>query len=204
MRRFRKKLTPQHQAFVNKYVQSRYNPLGLYKKVYFCEDENIAFVLRVEDYRDYNEYIDDDIDEVLPNTWGCVNMAHQLLMPFEYERIYDFGHFLIGKGCDGYDLFNKKGQKLYEIGGVRRTPHMAYKLILNEDWDLFRISIRKISISKGLYSRFYVLDNGLAFVQKENGKVGLILFTKLKLPFEYYSIAIPQNGYTLGVIESCK
>ena len=193
MRKFRKKLIPSHQALVNKYLYSRYNPCGLYKRARFCKDENIVFVRKIVDY-----------DEDGFSLWGCVNMAHQLLMQFKYEWIFNYGHFLIGKGCNGYDLYNKKGKKLYEIGGVRRTPHKAYRLILDVYRDSFRIAIRKMSISKGLYSRFYVLDNGLAFVQNKKGKVGLILFTKLKLPFEYYSIAIPQNGYTLGVIESCK
>lgn len=201
MRKFKKKLIPKHQAFVNQYVQSRYNPIGIYRRAYFCEDEDIAFVLRV---KDYDDYIDGDEDESLPDTWGCVNMAHQLLVPFEYQRVYDFGRFLIGRKQNGYDLYNKKGQKLYEINGVRKTPHKAYKLIYEEDWNSFRISIRKMSISKGLYKRFYVLDNGLAFVQNEDEKVGLILFTKLKLPFDYYAIAVPQNGYTLGIMESDK
>lgn len=193
MRRLNKKLIPKHQAFIQMYVQTRYNPIGIYKRAYFCEDEDIAFVTRVEDYDEEYDILGD---------WGCVNMAHQLLVPFEYERIYDYGRYLIAKKPSGYDLYNKKGQKLYEIDGVRKTPHKAYKLLYEDDWESFRVSIRKMSISKGLYKRFYVLNNGLAYVQNENEKVGLILFTKLKLPFDYYAIAIPQNGYTLGIIES--
>ncbi len=193
MRRFKKKLIPSHQAFVNQYVQSRYNPIGIYKRAYFCEDEDIAFVTKVEDYDEECE---------LFGGWGCVNMAHQLLVPFEYERIYDYGHYLIARMQNGYDLYNKKGQKLYEIVGIRKTPHKAYKLIYEDNWESFRICIRKMSVSKGLFKRFYVLDNGLAYMQNEDEKVGLILFTKLKLRFDYYAIAIPQNGYTLGIIES--
>ena len=191
MRRFRKKITPLHQAFVNRYVRNRYNPLGLYKNAYFCEDEDIAFVITVEDYEKRHA-----------EAWGCVNMAHQLLVPFKYRRIFDFGRFLIGKNWKGIDMYNKKGQFLYKIGGLRKTPHKAYMLIYDEKKKLFRISIRKISISKSLYKSFYVIDNGLAFVQNPNDKVGLILFSKLKLPFEYYAIAVPQNGYTLGIIEA--
>lgn len=193
MRRFRKKLSPSHQAFVNRYVRNRYNPFGLYKIAYFCEDENIAFVFRGEDYEDGKGY-----------AWGCVNMAHQLLIPFEYEKIFNFGRFLIGRKWESLDLYNKKGQFLYNIGGVRKTQHRAYMLVYDEENELFRISIRKIAISKSLYKKFYVTANGLAFVQNPNEKVGLILFSKLKLPFEYYAVAVPQNGYTLGIIESSK
>ena len=194
MVRFRPKHIPSHQAFINKYLRSRYNPMGLYRRIYFCEDEDIAIVARVEDYDEEAEQSDN---------WGCVNMAHQLLVPFSYEKIIDYGHYLIGETWEGYDLYNKKGQLLYKLEEISRTPHKAYQL-LYEDYPSFRISIRKMSISKGLFSKFYVLENGLAFVQKEDEKVGVILFTKLKLPFEYYSIAIPQNGYTLGIIESDK
>ena len=190
MRKFRKKLIPKHQEFVNRYVQTRHNPIGLYKIAYFCEDEDIAFVIKVEDcYED---------------AWGCVNMAHQLLVPFEYQRVYDFGRFLIGKNWRGLDLYDKKGQLLYSIGGLKKTPHRAYMLIYDEDKEFFRISIRKIAISKSLYQKFHVIPSGLAFVQNPNEKVGLILFSKLKLPFDYYAIAIPQNGYTLGIIEASK
>ena len=156
MSRFRNKLTPQHQAFVNKYVQSRYNPLGLYKRAYFCEDENIAFVLRVEDYEDFNEYTDDD-DEMLPDTWGCVNMAHQLLVPFEYARIMNFGHFLICEDEDGdYYIYNKKGQQLFELWKLLKTPHKEYYLLydkeFNDDADdeieWFRLCICKRAISR--------------------------------------------------------
>lgn len=209
MSRFRNKLTPQHQAFVNKYVQSRYNPLGLYKRAYFCEDENIAFVLRVEDYEDFNEYTDDD-DEMLPDIWGCVNMAHQLLVPFEYARIMNFGHFLICEDEDGdYYIYNKKGQQLFELWKLLKTPHKEYYLLydkeFNDDADdeieWFRLCICKRAISKSLYQTFYVMENGLAYAKNKEGKVGVILFSKLKLPFEYYAIAIPQNGFTLGIIK---
>ena len=191
MKKNRRKRTLQHDSFFYTYVRSRRNPYGIYGKVYFCEDEDIAFVIKIEDY-----------DDGYMGAWGCVNMAHQLLVPFEYEKIYDFGRFLIGRNCLGFDLYNKKGQLLYKIGGLRKTPHKAYMLVYDEEKELFRISIRKMAISKALYKRFYVVENGLAFAQKPNEKVGLILFSKLKLPFEYYAIAVPQNGYTLGIIEA--
>lgn len=189
-KRFKKKLKSSHLTFINKYVCNRYNPNGLYKKAYFCKDENIAFVIKLEDYIDWNT-----------EAWGCVNMAHQLLVPFKYQRIFNFGKFLIGKKWNGIDLYNKKGQFQYKIGGLKKTPHKAYMLVYDEEKEYFRISIRKIAISKSLYKCFYVIENGLAFVQNLNNKVGLVLFSKLKLPFEYYAVAVPQNGYTLGIIE---
>ena len=59
-----------------------------------------------------------------------------------------------------------------------------------------------MAISHSFYEKFYVNKNGLAFLKKKNGKVGAILYSKLKLNFEYNAIAIPQNGYTLGIIET--
>lgn len=192
MRHYHKKLIPKHQNFVNQYVLTRYNPRGIYKTAYFCEDEDIAFVIRVEDY------------EEAPDSWGCVNMQHQLLVPFQYERIYDYGRFLIAMNWEGRFLYNKKGQMLYEIGKVFRTPHRAYRLIFNPENEVFRIAIRKMAISKEQYEIFYSMPNGLVFAKRKEGKVGAILFSKLKLPFEYYSIAVPQNGYTIGVLENGK
>ncbi len=190
MRHYHKKLIPKHQNFVNLYVFSRYNPRGIYKKAYFCEDEDIAFVIRVEDYEDN------------PDSWGCVNMQHQLLVPFQYERIFDYGRFLIAINCEGRFLYNKKGQMLYEIGRILKPHHRAYRLIFDSENENFRIAIRKMAISKEQYRIFYSMPNGLVFAKKKEGKVGAILFSKLKLPFEYYAIAVPQNGYTLGVIEN--
>ena len=191
MGKYRTKFIPSHQNFVSRFVCNKYNHYNLYKKAYFCEDEDIAFVIKMEDYENDNY-----------EAWGCVNMAHQLLVPFEYKRIFNFGRYLIGVNCEGIDLYNKKGQFLYKIGGLKKTPHKAYKLVYDEQMELFRIAVRKMAISKSLYKRFYVIDNGLAFVQNPNDKVGLILFSKLKLPFDYYAVAVPQNGYTLGIIEA--
>ena len=84
-RKFTKKLTPQHQEFINKYLHSKYNRSGLYKLIYFCEDEDIAIVIRYNDYYDTQD------------AWGCVNMSNQLLVPFEYRRIWDYGRFLIAR-----------------------------------------------------------------------------------------------------------
>ena len=192
MRHFHKKLIQKHKNFVNQYVRSRYNPIGIYKKAYFCEDEDIAFVIRVEDYED------------APDSWGCVNMQHELLVPFQYERIYDYGRFLIAINCEGRFLYNKKGQMLYKIGNVSKTQHRAYRLIFDSENEAFRIAIRKMIISKDEYEIFYSMPNGLVFAKRKDGKSGAILFSKLKLPFEYYSIAVPQNGYTLGVLEKRK
>ncbi len=190
MRRYHKKLTPKHQNFVNQYVLSRHNPLGIYKKAYFCEDEEIAIVIHIEDY------------EEQPSSWGCVNMQHQLLVPFQYERIFDYGRFLIAINNKGRFLYNKKGQMLYEIGNIIKTSHRAYNLIFDPQNELFRIVIRKMAISKEQYVFFHSMPNGLVFSKRKDGKVGAILFSKLKLPFKYYAIAVPQNGYTLGVIEN--
>lgn len=190
MRHYHKKLIPKHQNFVNQYVLSRYNPRGIYKRAYFCEDEDIAFVIRVEDYEDNSD------------GWGCVNMQHQLLVPFQYERIFDYGRFLIATNWEGRFLYNKKGQMLYEIGRILKTHHRAYRLIFDLDNENFRIAIRKMAISKEQYEIFYSMPNGLVFAKRKEGKVGAILFSKLKLPFDYYAIAVPQNGYTLGVIEN--
>ncbi len=200
MVRFKHKLTPLHKAFVQQYVFSKYNPNGLYKKVFFCpEDKMIAFAFRMEDYECGNK-----------DAWGCVNMYHQLLVPFQYMGIYNYGHFLIGIK-DGqhtpyeYDLYNKKGRFLYKIGGLKTTPHKAYNLVFNDEYkEQFRVSIRKMAISKNLYKQLYVMENGLAFLQNTSDKVGLILFSKMKLPFEYHALAIPQNGYILGIIETGK
>ena len=101
------------------------------------------------------------------------------------------------------DVYNKKGQLLYEISRVRKTDHKAYtKLYDYEEDQYFRIAIRKIVISKSLYRDFFVHENGLAFLEDLKGNVGAILFSKLKLPFEYQYIATPQNGYTLGIKKS--
>lgn len=189
MRRYHKKLIPKHQNFVNQYVLSRHNPRGIYKIAYFCEDEEIAFVIRVEDY------------EERPDSWGCVNMQHQLLVPFQYKRIFDYGRYLIAINWKGRFLYNKKGKMLYEIGKVLKTQHRAYRLLFDPENEYFRIAIRKMAISKEQYEIFHSMPNGLVFAKQKDGKVGAILFSKLKLPFEYYAIAVPQNGYTLGVIE---
>ena len=189
--KYTKKLTPKHQEFVNKYVCTRYDSRGLYGGVFFCEDEDIAIVRRIDDYNN-------------PEAWGCVNLAHQLLVPFEYRRIWDYGRFLIARNSEGTYVYNKKGQMLYEIDSVRKTSHKAYIKLFDADEPGFRLAIRKMAISKSLYQDFYVLDNGLFFLQNTNNKVGLVLFSKLKVPFEYEAIAVPQNGYTLAVKESSK
>jgi hypothetical protein len=186
-----KKLITKHQEFIEKYLCTRYGPRKLYGKVYFCEDEDIAFVRRIEDYNN-------------PDSWGCVNMAHQLLVPFEYKRVYDFGRFLVARR-ERYqmDVYNKKGRLLYEISKVRKTDHKAYTILYDYEENLyFRIAIRKIAISKSLYRDFFVHENGLAFLVDLKGNVGAILFSKLKLPFEYKYIATPQNGYTLAIKKS--
>lgn len=94
---------------------------------------------------------------------------------------------------------------LYEVDHVRKTNHKAYiKLFDAEEPYYFRLAIRKMAISKSLYQDFHVLDNGLAFLLNTDNKVGLVLFSKLKVPFEYKAIALPQNGYTLAIKESSK
>lgn len=192
--RKRKKLIAMHQEFVNKYLCSRYNP-GIYRRIYFCEDEDIAIVARVQDY---------DEETGQSSNWGCVNMAHQLLVPFEYDLIEDFGRFLIAYGSGGSCVYNKKGQKLYEIDGVYKTKHQAYTVLSDTESGWYRLVVRKMAISKSVYSDYYILDNGLVFLQTPDLDVGLILFSKLKLPFEYMAIAIPQNGYTLAIKESAE
>ena len=192
MKHYHKKPTPIHQNFVNQYVLTRYNPIGIYRRVYFCEDENIAFVIHVEDYKEN------------PDSWGCVTMQHQLLVPFQYKRIYDYGRFLIATNRKGRFLYNKKGKMLYEIGNLLKPDHQAYRLIFDPENESFRIAIRKMAISKDQYDIFFSMPNGLVYAKRKEGKIGAILFSKLKLPFEYYAIAVPQNGYTLGVIEKGK
>lgn len=185
-----KKLTQAHQVFVNLYLRSCHNPIGLYKRVFFCEDGDLAIVCRSD-----NEY----------DAWGCVNMANQLIVPFGYAKIINFGHFLLGitsEILDGQFLYDKKGKFICKVFGIINTHHKTYSLLIDECQSLFRLSIRKMSVSNGLYRRLHVLDNGLCFMQDQEWKVGLNLFSKLKLPFEYEAIAIPQNGYTLGIIES--
>ena len=222
MTRYKTKLTKEHYDFIAKYCCTKYNPRGLYKYVIFREDDNIAVVLQLADYEEFLNEEEDDNDDFFirhtrrrpkfPPKWGCVNMAHQLLVPFEYRMIYDFGHFLIAenkpshsKRYERYDVYNKKGQKLYVISDISETDHKAYRLLYDsEKHSLFRIAIRKMAISKNLYSDISVEDNGLAFLLDEKKKVGVILFSKLKLPFEYYAVAIPQNGYTLAIKESEK
>lgn len=185
-----KRVTPKHQDFINKYVCAQYDSRGLYGKVLFGEDEDIAIVRKIEDYKK-------------EEAWGCVNMAHQLLVPFKYRRIWDYGRFLVARNSEGTYFYNKSGQMLYEVDHVSKTSHKAYiKLFDAEEPYYFRLAIRKMAISKSLYQDFHVLDNGLAFLQNTNNKVGLVLFSKLKVPFEYEAIAIPQNGYTLAVKES--
>lgn len=188
MRRSKKKLIPKHQEFVDKYVCSYYEPNKLYGKVYFCEDEDIAFVKQNSDY-DKSE------------AWGCVNMAHQLLVPFKYKRVFDYGRFLIGLKSSGLFLYNKKGQFLYKVGMVRKTEHRAYSKIYCEgdEWGAFRLCIRKMAISKVVYHNLLIMENGLTFLKNENDKVGAILFSKLKLPFEYAALSEPQNGYMLAI-----
>ena len=202
MKRYRNKLTPAHKEFVNRYCRSSRNPSGVYQRVIFCEDENIAIVIPARYYMIYKEENPNAKD--YPSAWGCVNMAHQLLVPFEFEMVYDFGHYLIGKYCYGHKVvYNKRGQELYELSFVKRTNHKAYiKLYDYEDDYKFRIAIRKMAISKGLFIDVFIHENGLAYLEKEDGKVGVILFSKLKLPFEYYAIASPQNSYTLAIKES--
>lgn len=184
-----KKLIPIHQEFVNKYVCTKYNSYGIYGGVYFCEDENIAIVRRIEDYN-------------CSEAWGCVNMSHQLLVPFEYKKIWDYGRFLISKNSEGMFVYNKKGNMLYEIERVERTNHQAYIKLYDSIQIGFRLSVRKMAISKSLYKNLHILNNGLVLLQNLDNKVGIILFSKLKLPFEYKAIAIPQNGYTLAIKES--
>ena len=188
----RKKLIAKHQEFVNKYLCSRYSP-GIYRRIYFCEDEDIAIVARVQDY---------DEKTGQSSNWGCVNMDHQLLVPFEYNLIEDFGRFLIAYGSDSSFVYNKKGQKLYEIDGVYKTNHQAYTILSDKESGWYRLVIRKMAISKSVYSDYYILDNGLVFLQTPDLDVGLVLFSKLKLPFEYMAIAVPQNGYTLAIKKS--
>lgn len=187
-----KKLIPSHQEFVNKYLCSRYNP-GIYRRIYFCEDEDIAIVARAQDY---------DEKDGESHNWGCVNMAHQLLVPFEYDLIEDYGRFLIGYNSEGTYVYNKKGQRMYEIDGEYKTNHQAYTILSDKDSGWYRLVIRKMVISKSVYTDYYILSNGLAFLQNTDDKVGLILFSKLKLPFEYKAIAVPQNGYALAIKES--
>ncbi|WP_315402952.1 hypothetical protein [Hoylesella saccharolytica] len=184
--KFKKRLTPLHQDFVNKYVCTRYDPRGIYYLVFFCEDNDIAFVKRKEDYDDFE-------------AWGCVNMSNELLVPFEYRRIWDYGRFLIAKNSVEIHVYNKKGKMLYNITSVKKTTHKAYSKLLDSDSCGFRLAIRKMAISKSLYYNFHVLENGLAFLLNREKKVGLVLFSKLKLPFEYEAVAIPQNGYTLAI-----
>lgn len=189
-RRFiNKKLIPIHQAFIDKYLYCRRNPHGVYCPIFFCEDDNIAFVKQAKD----------DVDD---ETYGCVNMDNQLLVPFEYSRVFDYGHFLIAVNDFEKVVYNKKGQRLFETRGRRKTNHKAYERLTHPDGDTFKLSIRKISISNGWFKHFYVIDNGLGYVMNTNDKVGLILFSKLKLPFEYYAISLPQNGYALGIIQN--
>ncbi len=179
-------LTPAHRNFVNKYVCARYSYIGLYKVAFFCEDEDIAFVLRVQDRND-------------AEAWGCVNMKHQLLVPFQYRRIFDYGHFLVAVNSFGKYLYNKKGQLLYPIKYIRKTDHKAYRKVFEPDEFGFRICIRKMAISKSRYYDMHVMENGLAFLKNKDCQVGAVLFSKLKLPFEYRALSDPQNGYMLGI-----
>jgi len=181
-----KRLTPVHKDFVNKYVCTRYSYIGLYRVAFFCEDEDIAFVLRVQDRND-------------AEAWGCVNMKHQLLVPFEYKKIFDYGRFLIAINSSGRYLYNKKGQLLYPIEFIRKTEHKAYRKVFEPDEYGFRICIRKMAISKSRYLGILVMKNGLAYLENEINQVGAILFSKLKLPFEYRALSEPQNGYMLGI-----
>lgn len=191
MKKYRKiKQTKEHCNFVHNFIISRYNLHGIYGKVHFCKDKNIAFVIQVEDWDDYS------------GKWGAVNMGNQLLVPFKYERIYNYGRFLVGVNLNERDLYNKRGQMLCKIGRILKTSNKVYNLIFDSDDEFFKISIRKMAISHNYYEKFYVNKNGLAFLKKKNGKVGAILYSKLKLNFEYNAIAIPQNGYTLGIIET--
>ena len=189
-RKFTKKLTPQHQEFINKYLHSKYNRSGLYKLIYFCEDEDIAIVIRYNDYYDTQD------------AWGCVNMSNQLLVPFEYRRIWDYGRFLIARKSFGTFLYDIMGNMIFEIGRIIKSEHKAYNFLFDKDKNGFKISVRKMMISKKMYKACHVLENGLLYLTALNNKVGLALFSKLKLPFEYESIAIPQNGYTLAIKES--
>jgi len=181
-----KRLTPVHRDFVNKYVCAKYSYVGLYRVAFFCEDEDIAIVLRVQDRSD-------------SEAWGCVNMKHQLLVPFEYKRIFDYGHFLVAINSSGRYLYNKKGQLLYPIESIRKTDHKAYRKVFEPNEYGFRLCIRKMAISKSRYCGIFVMENGLAFLENEECQVGAILFSKLKLPFEYKALSEPQNGYMLGI-----
>lgn len=190
-RHLKKKLIPIHQTFIDRYLYCSRNPNGVYRPIYFCEDDNIAFVKQAHD----------DIND---ETFGCVNMDNQLLVPFEYKRVFDYGHFLIAVSGFEKVVYNKIGKKLFETRGRRKTNHKAYEKLIHPDGGLFKLSIRKISISNGWFKHFYVLDNGLAFCVNSKDKVGIILFSKLKLPFDYYAVSIPQNGYALGILENGK
>lgn len=69
--RKRKKLIAMHQEFVNKYLCSRYNP-GIYRRIYFCEDEDIAIVARVQDY---------DEETGQSSNWGVLTWLTSCLFP---------------------------------------------------------------------------------------------------------------------------
>ena len=190
MNKFKTKFTRQHARFINLYLLSKYNPHGIYKRVCFCEDPNIAFCKKSKN--DENDY-----------GWGCVNMENQILIPFDNNNILNCGRFLIADSIYyGKRLFNKKGQKIYEISNVIKTKNKSYTIILGDDFSSFRILIRKISISRYEYKEIYITDNGLAYMQSLDDKVGIILYSKLKVPFIYSALSIPQNGFMLGIKES--
>lgn len=189
MNKFKTKLTHQHNRFINLYLLCKYNPHGIYKSIYFCKDPNIAFCKK-------NEHNENDCG------WGCVNMENQVLIPFVNDNIVNCGRFLIADSIYGKWLFNKKGQRIYEIGDIIKTKNKSYTIILGNDFSSFRILIRKISISQYDYKEIYITDNGLAYMQSLNDKVGIILYSKLKVPFIYSALTIPQNGFMLGIKET--
>lgn len=204
MSSFKKKLTPVHQEFVNKYCYSQMrNPKGKYAKIIFCEDENLAIVIPASIYYGHKEEYSDERD--FPDGWGCVNMENQVIVPFDYKMVYDFGHFLIAKYCGLYHkvLYTKSGKELYELSFVKHTTHKSYiKLYDYKDSSKFRICIRKMAVTKGLFEDILVFENGFVYLKNDERKVGAILFSKIKLPFEYRAITTPQNGFLLGIKQS--
>lgn len=111
--KYTKKLIPKHQEFVNKYVCTRYDSRGLYGGVFFCEDEDIAFVRKIVDYNN-------------PEAWGCVNMAHQLLVPFKYRRIWDYGRFLVARNSDGTYTKSNIDVNIQVAGGGDKGSYDVY------------------------------------------------------------------------------
>jgi len=189
IRIYSKKLTLEHRKFKTSYVADRFFCHLPYNKVYFCENENLAFV-HLNNSQDFT------------TGWGCVNMSNQLIVPFEYCKIFQIGSFLYCINDDQtFDIYKNAGEHLGLYDHLSRCGVKGVIKAYPFECSDFKLIIKANKISHGEFNDLRIFYGDRLLLENKKGDVGIVRFSKLLLEFKYCAISLPQNNNSLGLIK---